>query len=122
MAAQLAVAVFHRYVGDEHLHLTGGVDGKNPDLFAEPLLQGLDHSEVAFSYQFCFLGDEHSILADVQTEPFIPLGQPFDNQRLDAETGKLLGGKAAGVTFLDSSVRGLFAPAERRPVSAPSFH
>ena len=103
MAAQPAVGVLDGDVGGEHLHLAGRADGEKAGLFAEPLLQGLHHGEVPLADEFALLGDGNAVLVHVQGIPAVFPGQPLDNQRLDAETGKHLGGGAAGIALLDTA-------------------
>ena len=44
-----------------------------------------------------------AVLVDMEAVPLVFLGEPFDDQRLDAEAGQHLGGGAAGVALLDGA-------------------
>ena len=97
MAADLAVRVLDGDVGRSHLQFAGNTDCQDAGFLAEAGFNGLDYREVPLADQLAFFLDSDAVLGDVETVPLVCLGEPFDDQRLDAESCQHLCRGTAGV-------------------------
>ena len=103
VAADLAVRVLDRDVGGGHFQLTGGADGEDAGLLAETGLKCLDHRKVPLADQFLLFLNGNAVLGDMEAVPLVFLGQAFDDEGLDGETGQHLRCSTTGVAFLDGA-------------------
>ena len=104
VGTHVAVRVLNRNVGAAHLHFAGRADGDDADLVTEPLVEGLDHGEIALADNLGLFLDGDAAGIDVQAVPFAVVSRfAFDDQGLDAQFGQHLRRGAAGIRFFDGA-------------------
>ena len=83
---------------------------------------GFYHVIVAFADQFCFFLNRNPIIIHMESIKCVFLGNTFNNEGLNAQSGKKLGSSTSGITFLDSAGQRAFSNRPKASLSLqPQF-
>ena len=115
MAANSAVGILHRNIGCCHPHFPGRADGNYSNLVSVFFCKGFNYFIVAFAHQFCIFLNRNPVIVHMEPVECVFLGQTFNNESLNAQSGKKLSSSTSGIAFFDSAGQRAFSTGRKPP-------